>query len=333
MIPDGFISVRWIAQDSGATPADVWKMYTFSPPVGVPKVKSVLTWAQHKNAIGYRVTWLDVEGIVNILGYTPIASFVVDAPSSAVSTFSLPGDDGLSTWDLSVWKTNGSLSTVVTSETTAVDPVYLLAEDDTIWSLEVEVPTGNLVTTLVGTEETTEDIYLTGPGGVSWLVELLADGSIVTTSVTGTLPLGSCDVTFVVDALGPCHESDSDEYTVLEQYIGNTLTVVTTTKDICIVTGTLLDVAGTARPVHRVNFHLYYCDDDQIVQNALLHQNVEVDAPVDANGCFSIPLMQGALVTCEIPSAGYAKRFVVPAQPQVDLSQIDGLNVELRRGE
>ncbi len=331
VVPGGILSVKWSMQDTGGTIEDVWSMYSFEPPAGKPAVKQIMSWYPDDRCAAYRVSWQSATDS-GVLGITTLPTFIGDAASSQASTYTLPGDLG-GTWYLSTPSASGVMTTTLVDATEDVDPVYLEAEDGSVWSLAVENATGDLVTTLAASAEATDTITLRGVKGVTWAVVLSSSGVPSTSAATSQTSLQDCGVSYTVDGLSSCFAADTADWSVVRKYTPKELSITTTEKDVCVMTGTVLDVSGSARPIHKVLFHVYYCDNEQVVQNTILHTGVEVDAAVDENGYFAVPLLYGALVLCEIPSANYAKRFIVPSQPQADLSQIDGLSIELRRGE
>ncbi len=116
--------------------------------------------------------------------------------------------------------------------------------------------------------------------------------------------------------------------------LGNQLSPVSVslfTDKLCLVYGSIKQIDGT---VHDVDYVRFFIHNDTGVMNLgptfLLHDRERV-VGVDSWGQFAVPLVQGAVVTCEIPTIGYVKRFIVPAQDTASLASIDGTTIETYR--
>lgn len=333
VIPGGLVSVKWTMQDAGGSLPVVWELYTFAPPAGIPKLKTILSWYPVEGAVGYRVYSSVGDNDAENVGATTIPAFTIESPSSQSTSFEVVGTTG-GTWELSISTANGGFSTQLVDADNDPDVVLLQDSDDVFWTLEIDSGTGNPSLTLTGaTTDSATVVKISGPGEIIWQAGASTVGALTSTIATYQTTLGRRGVQYTVVALGPGYNAAAGTFDVLKEYIAKEVLQTTTEKDVCIVTGSVLNVSGVGVNVHRILFSVYYCDSDQVVQNSVLHAGTEVDVVVNDYGYFAVPLLQGALVLCEIPSANYAQRFTVPSQPHIDISQINGLPVELRRGE
>ena len=81
-----------------------------------------------------------------------------------------------------------------------------------------------------------------------------------------------------------------------------------------------------------VNFFIHEKDAPTTIGLTTFKQSA-VTVPLTVYGKFAAHLVQGTLVTCEIPSAGYTARFVVPSEPSALLADLTTIPIELLRGE
>jgi len=105
-----------------------------------------------------------------------------------------------------------------------------------------------------------------------------------------------------------------------------------TRHSFCEVYGEVVDVMGGSS-AESVNFFVHEKDAPQTVKTSFMARRDAVTAPVNCRGEFSIPLIQGALVTADMPEAGVQRRFVVPNKARVALKDITHYPVEINRAE
>jgi len=111
-----------------------------------------------------------------------------------------------------------------------------------------------------------------------------------------------------------------------------TLSKYRTDQSLCLVVGQIVDVGGRPDTDQIVNFFIH-AKDAPTTLGLTTFKQAAVTVPLTAYGKFAAHLVQGTLVTCEIPSAGYTARFVVPTQPSALLADLTTIPVELLRGE
>lgn len=105
-----------------------------------------------------------------------------------------------------------------------------------------------------------------------------------------------------------------------------------TRREFCEIYGEVVDVMGGSS-AESVNFFVHEKDAPQVNGTAFLSRRDSVTAPVNYRGEFSIPLIQGTLVTADIPEAGIQRRFVVPNKARAALKDIPHYPVEINRAE
>jgi len=112
----------------------------------------------------------------------------------------------------------------------------------------------------------------------------------------------------------------------------NPIVTFRTDQALCLIVGQVVDVGG--RPDHDqiVNFFIHEKDAPTTIGLTTFKQSA-VTVPLTVYGKFAAHLVQGTLVTCEIPSAGYTARFVVPSEPSALLADLTTIPIELLRGE
>lgn len=110
------------------------------------------------------------------------------------------------------------------------------------------------------------------------------------------------------------------------------LTTYRTDQALCLIVGQVVDVAGRPDTDQIVNFFIHNKDAPTTI-GLTTYKQTAITVPLTAFGKFAASLVQGTLVTCEIPSAGYEARFVVPTQPSAILADLTLIPVELLRGE
>ena len=80
-------------------------------------------------------------------------------------------------------------------------------------------------------------------------------------------------------------------------------------------------------------FYIHEVDSPMIMGNSLITRRNEVVAPVNRNGDFSIPLIQGVYATMEIPDFGQVGQFLVPTRRIATLNTLDIHPIERYRGQ
>jgi hypothetical protein len=106
-----------------------------------------------------------------------------------------------------------------------------------------------------------------------------------------------------------------------------------TDKELCLVTGTVTFPTGQPDDYPYPRFLVHHSQAPSNVENHFMISSSEIVAPTNNFGQFAIPLIQGTLVTAEIPSIGYSRKFIVPAQAHVRLVDLDTSLIELYRAE
>lgn len=332
VFPDSKVTVQWTGLDTSGTFPVQWEFYEFTGVFSSPGETSILSWTPIPGAKRYRVKY-QVSGSSDeiTVGYTTLPFLIFDPITEVNDTVLVPGTDG-STWQMYVPSSTGALATSKLSDS-STDPLYVNGSDGTsVWSLQVDGTTGALSPTLTTQTAAVEDVILPGTSGVFWQLTVVSTSAVQTDQVTdNTVSNLGCNISFCVEGLDDCINSDGT-FNTIGSFDNSQLTLEYTNLDLCIVTGSLFDVASSAKTEHRANFFIDHCDTPQIIQNTMLHRNVERTSRIDREGRFAAPLVQGALMTLEIPTAG-AYKFVVPAQSQADISSLDLLDYELYRGE
>jgi len=115
--------------------------------------------------------------------------------------------------------------------------------------------------------------------------------------------------------------------------LGDILTssVSRSNKAMCLVVGDINTITNSAEDVDFVRFLVHEKDAPINVGSTYFIKSREVKVNVSATGRFTILLVQGTIVVAEIPEIGYTKRFIVPAVPTINLSDISGQHVEMYR--
>lgn len=103
-------------------------------------------------------------------------------------------------------------------------------------------------------------------------------------------------------------------------------------KQYCEVFGEILDVmgSGTAESIY---FYVHESDAPQASGRSLFMRRNEIAVTPNTRGQFSIPLVQSALITAEIPAAGIIRRFIVPSKPRVNFKDLDFYPLETHRAQ
>lgn len=332
--PGGALTVKW---SGGAYSA--WTTHTFLTPRSYDEKTAVISWSPVSDAARYAVYFayssfsadlssdgIDEEGR-RLLGYTTGTVFTAPTPIG-LGAVKRVNDDAGNTWEVYIADDVGRLNTRKVGVGT-VPPVYVLGSDGSSWELTVVNASGNLLTSPATEDATT--LSLQGPTH-AWSVSTTDNGTLVTT--LDTLSGEACG-TYCVEALSKCIDAGTGTYASIKTLTvaNGDVSVVYTSKPVCLLTGQVLSAGATARTEHRVLVHAHWADSPQFVSGALLLTENETSVALADNGRFSIPLMQGATVIVEIPGAHFARRIVVPSAPQADLSTIAGVDIELRRGE
>lgn len=104
-------------------------------------------------------------------------------------------------------------------------------------------------------------------------------------------------------------------------------------EDFCVVSGKITDVRGLPELADSVYFYVHEDDAPMSSGSRFIARRNEVVAPVNNNGDFAVPLIQGAYVTCQIPDAGFSAKFVVPCQDICSLSDLTLIEIEPYRGQ
>ena len=103
-------------------------------------------------------------------------------------------------------------------------------------------------------------------------------------------------------------------------------------KDYCEVFGEIIDVRGAGR-LDSVYFYVHEKDVPQESGRSYLMRRNEVSVTPNVRGQFSVPLVQGSLVTAEIPGAGVIRRFIVPDRPKVNLKDLEFYPLDTHRAQ
>jgi hypothetical protein len=261
------------------------------------------------------------------------------SPGSSPPLVGVSGDDyavlSLDVSDHTVWPT-GLISGLWTDTTPSPDVTYskaysffpyaLTPNDKTVVTWQPYTG-GNFAGYCISRTFSGESPVIVGFSAYNTFV----DNSVVANELTACIP------TYQVAVLGQNNASPGSTELIVNTTINSGLVkYYRTGEDICLVTGSLLQVDGSA--------------DDGVVISAFLHDgdaplNIgathllsynEITIPVNSVGQFAVALVQGNLVTIHAPEMGYSKRFVVPAQAHINLSDIPSpmdLETELFRGE
>lgn len=330
LFPDGKVTILWSAIDGATTLEDQWKFYQASfDYVDDPK-KVVITWADVPGADQYKVTASNGD----VLGFTSFPFLVADAPDPTPTEILLPGTDGNSLWRMYIEDDLGTIATEEISETlvSGTPTVYINSTDGiSVYSIAVQ-PDGAIETTYSAGIDVQDDLILPGIPGDYWKVEVGELAQLITTEQAGSLVADkACDLSYTVTATC-CTGTGNDVYSQIGVLSSDSVEVFFTDQDICIVTGMIKDVVSRGGTNQKVHFYVHHHDKAQVVQNAFFHKYGEYAAAINNTGRFAAPLVQGAYLTVEIPTAGTHK-FVVPAKAQADISNISLLPFELYRGE
>jgi hypothetical protein len=105
-----------------------------------------------------------------------------------------------------------------------------------------------------------------------------------------------------------------------------------TDQALCLIVGQVVDVGGRPDTDQIVNFFIHQKDAPTTIGLTTFKQTA-VTVPLTVYGKFAAFLVQGTLVTCEIPGAGYTARFLVPSKPAALLADLTMIPIELLRGE
>jgi hypothetical protein len=111
------------------------------------------------------------------------------------------------------------------------------------------------------------------------------------------------------------------------------ISVWQTDRDLCLVTGVATYATGQPDDHPYPRFLVHHSDAPVNVENQFIYAMSEMIAPPNNFGQFALPLIRGTLVTAEIPSIGYSRKFIVPDQAHVRLVDLDTSLVELYRAE
>lgn len=104
-------------------------------------------------------------------------------------------------------------------------------------------------------------------------------------------------------------------------------------SDVCQLGGSVLDVVGRNAKVDSIYFFVHHKDAPMLLGANLYVKDNEYAVPVNPQGFFSAPLVQGLLMTIHIPAAGLAAKFVVPSQAHACLSDLELMPIELHRAQ
>lgn len=101
-------------------------------------------------------------------------------------------------------------------------------------------------------------------------------------------------------------------------------------KPACIIYGSINQINNTAEEVDYIRFYLDYRTAPFNIDSTFYLSDRElVVSLVDGKFCTWLP--QGLVVTAEIPSIGYVKRFIVPDRDVISLHEIEGTVIETCR--
>ena len=103
-------------------------------------------------------------------------------------------------------------------------------------------------------------------------------------------------------------------------------------KAYCEVFGEVLDVRGAGR-LDSVYFYVHEQDAPQETGRSYLTRRNEVSVTPNVRGQFAVPLIQGSLVTAEIPGASMSRRFIVPNRPKVNLKDLEFYPLDTHRAQ
>lgn len=106
-----------------------------------------------------------------------------------------------------------------------------------------------------------------------------------------------------------------------DRYVGK-LAAIESNHVYCRLYGRIVDVIGHGRP-QMLSFYVHEVDAPQEIDDSYLMRRNEVNVHINSRGEFSVPLIQGALVTAEISDAGISHRFVVPRAHTCQFKELD----------
>jgi hypothetical protein len=110
------------------------------------------------------------------------------------------------------------------------------------------------------------------------------------------------------------------------------VTLVVNDKQYCEIFGEVLDALGDGS-AESIYFYVHESDAPQASGRSLFMRRNEIAVTPNTRGQFSIPLVQSALITAEIPAAGIIRRFIVPSKPRVNFKDLDFYPLETHRAQ
>lgn len=116
--------------------------------------------------------------------------------------------------------------------------------------------------------------------------------------------------------------------------LGSVISPVSSTvsaNPLCLIHGSVLQINNTVEEVDFIRFFVDHKAAPVNVGSTYYLQNRELVVPLDSEGKFAVCLPQGVIVTCEVPSIGFTKRFIVPAQDTASLDSVTGTVIEIYR--
>lgn len=100
----------------------------------------------------------------------------------------------------------------------------------------------------------------------------------------------------------------------------------------CKINGHVSNVSGDTS-AHMLSFMVHEQDAPQKFGFSYLQRRNEVSVPINEQGYFSVPLLQGSLVTVELSDIGLMAKFVVPRQTTVAFSCLDFHPIDTHRAQ
>lgn len=109
--------------------------------------------------------------------------------------------------------------------------------------------------------------------------------------------------------------------------------VYQTEHDYCVLSGMVSDLIGRPSDITSIYFYVHESDAPMIKGSTLFMRRNELAVPLNSQGYFSVPLIQGLYVTVEIPDTGVAGKFLVPKQKHAQFNTLELTPLERYRGQ